>query len=197
MFEAHAIPIRNAALTSPDITARVIIFAILTANAPLHLAVNATRWVREHLPLTTYDSLTTADKAIMGAAMSTQKYNAVKYVWENRVAIYNEFLNRDAIDFWNYCIDSVPGLGMVKSAFTVQMLYNELGCVDVHNVRELGLPPFTSNYSKRNRNLYLSVQSVKTSASWWTDWCDFMAKKYSKRYDSGWQVSESHVAAIL
>lgn len=196
MFETHALPIRHAALNSPDVTARVLIFSILTANAPLHLSVNAARWVRENMPLTTYDSLTVADKAIMGAAMTTVKYNAVKYVWNNRDEIFAEYSNRDALSFWNYCIDNIPGLGMVKAAFTVQMLYNEMGCVDTHNARELGIPNFTGK-SKVKRRQYLEAQAVKSSAAWWNDWCNFMAVKYSKRYESGWQVSESHVMAVL
>jgi len=198
MFSTDAVAIRTAAEASPDTMARVIMFAIVTANAPLHAAANASEWLgRVDFSRMAYGDVTTADRSYMGAAMSGAKLAAVQHVWASRESLYRQYRTMDAVSFWNLCIDTVPGLGMVKAAFTVQMLYNELGCIDTHNLRMLGLDRnAVSGKSKRKREQYLQIQSVRSSEQWWNDWCDFVATKYPARYSDGEQVSRLHVEAV-
>lgn len=201
MFKRDAVHIRTEALKSPEVMARALVFAIVTANAPLRHAVNAALWIRAQgtsfLTLS-YGDLTLADKSYMGAAMTGAKLAWTQSVIASRDSLYKHFLTMDAVSFWNLLLDTVPGLGMVKGAFAVQMLYNELGCIDVHNLRELGLDrKAVAGKTRNKREQYLAIQSVKTSEAWWNDWCDFVADKYKTQFDSGDYVSRLHAIATV
>lgn len=200
MFIRDATAIRAAAKASADVMAHVIVFAIVTANASFASAVRAARWVRDNadaLP-TDYYSIPAGDRSAMAAGMSGAKLKAVRNVWAQRQEIYAQYESMSAEDFWHYAIDSIGGLGMVKAAFVVQMLYNKMGCIDAHNVRMMGYDvTLLTGKSKVRRQHYLSLQSVKTSQAWWDDWCHFVAKKYSKQFTSGEEVSRLHITAVL
>ena len=198
MFNTDATTIRRNAEKSADIMAYVIMFAIVTANAPLHAAANAMEWIRRgNFDRLAYGDITTAERSFMGAAMSSAKLAAVQHVWASRASIHAQYQKMDAVSFWNLCIDTIPGLGMVKAAFTVQMLYNELGCIDTHNLRVLGLDRNTvTGKSQRKREQYLKIQGVRTSEEWWDTWCEYVAQRYSARYENGEQVSRLHVYAV-
>lgn len=199
MFSRDAVSIRSAASTSADVMARVLMFAIVTANAPLRFAVNAALWLRTRdFTDMAYGDLTIADKSYMGAAMTGTKLAAVQHVWATRETLFAQYQELDAVSFWNLCIDTVPGLGMVKAAFAVQMLYNELGCIDVHNLRELGLDrKAVTGKSQRRRAQYLNIQAVKSSREWWDTWCDFVAAKYPGQFSDGDYVSRLHKLATV
>lgn len=198
MFRRDVKAIRAAASKSADSMAYVIMFAIVTANAPLRAAVNATKWLRSHdFANLAFSDLTQADKSYMGAAMSGMKLAAVQHVWASRKSLYKHYQNMDALSFWNLAVDTIPGLGMVKSAFAVQMLYGELGCIDIHNLRELGLDRnAVSGKSQNKRNQYIEIQAVKSSEQWWNDWCHFVATKYSGQFRNGDHVSQLHAEAV-
>lgn len=200
MFIRDATAIRTAAKASPDAMAHVIAFAIVTANAGFSSAVRATRWVRDNadaLPVA-YQDIAADDRSAMAAAMSGAKLKAVRNVWAQRHEIYAQYESMSAEAFWHYAIDSVGGLGMVKAAFVVQMLYNEMGCIDAHNVRMMGYDvTLLTGKSKVRRRNYLSLQSVKSSQAWWDDWCHFVANRYSKQFTSGEEVSRLHITAVL
>lgn len=200
MFRRDATAIRNAAAASPEATAQVIIFAVLTANAGFGMAVKAARWVQDNVDTlpASYHDIPDSDRSVMAAAMSGAKLQAAREIWANRHEIYAKRESMDAMDFWHYAIDNVRGLGMVKAAFVVQMLYNEMGCIDAHNIRMMGYDKvMLTGKSKVRRQNYLSLQSVKTSQAWWDDWCDFVAKRYPKQFTSGDEVSRLHTVAVL
>lgn len=201
MFNRDAVLIRTEARKSPDVMARAIMFAIATANAPLRHSVNALLWVRalgNRFASLSYGELTIADKSYMGAAMTGNKLGWMQHVWATRSTLYEAYQRLDHIDFWNLLLDTVPGLGMVKAAFAVQMLYNELGCIDVHNLRELGLARTAVNGKTANkRTNYLSIQTAKTSEAWWNDWCNLVADRYPEYFDSGDYVSRLHALAVV
>lgn len=201
MFSRDAVHIRTEALKSSEVMARAIVFAILTANAPLRHAVNAALWIRakgDDYASLSYGDLTIADKSFMGAAMTSAKLAWTQNVLASQESLYKRYLELDALAFWDLLLDTVPGLGMVKGAFAVQMLYNELGCIDVHNLRELGASKnAVVGKTQNKRRGYLELQSVKTSEEWWNDWVVFIAKRYPGQFDSGDYVSRLHALAVV
>jgi hypothetical protein len=199
MFKRDAHAIRSASQTSPDVTARTIQFAIVTANAGLHHAVEASSWLRTvDLESIQYEDIPRQDISLMAAGMSRAKLSAVKYVWAHREDVYAQYQTLDPVAFWHYAVDTLPGLGLTKAAFAVQMLYNEMGCLDTHNLRDMGVSPqAVAGYSRPKREMYLALQATRTSETWWNVWCDFIAKKYAKRYTSGDEVSALHVTATI
>lgn len=200
MFNRDAVRIRTEAEKSPQVMANAINFAILTANAPLRVSVNASIWARTHrdLPGVSYGDITQAEKSLMGAAMTSSKLAWIQNVTATQDTLYKHFRDMDAIEFWNLLLDTVPGLGMVKAAFAVQMLYNELGCIDTHNLRELGADRnMVVGKTANKRAGYLNLQAVKTSQEWWDSWCHFVAERYPGQFDSGDYVSRVHSLAVV
>lgn len=199
MFDRDAVRIRTEALRSSEVMAHAIIFAIFTANAPLRYAVNAMLWLRgRDISGLQYGQLTVAEKSYMAAAMTSSKLAWAQNVLATQDTLHEAFLRLPAIDFWHLLLDTVPGLGMVKAAFAVQMLYNELGCLDTHNLREQGINRnAVSGKTANKRAGYLNLQSVKSSQEWWDEWCDFVAARYPGQFDSGDYVSRLHALAVV
>lgn len=145
-----------------------------------------------------YLDLPLKERSIMAAAMSGAKLLAVQEVTRNIESIHAAYKSMDAETFWHYAVDNIRGLGLAKAAFTVQMLYNEMGCLDAHNLREIGVSlKEVSGKSIPRRKRYLEVQASRTSQVWWDGWCTFLAKRYPGMYRDGNEVSESHIHAVL
>lgn len=69
----------------------------------------------------------------------------MEYIWKNRRNIYREIKplieSNDTFELYKYCASRIPGLGLVKAAFGVQLLTGKLGCIDSVNARFLNIPP--------------------------------------------------------
>lgn len=201
MFERDATLIRQESLKSPVVMANAINFAILTANAPLMASVNAALWMRskgdDYVKLR-YEDISTEERSMMGNAMNRAKLAWTQDVIRRRDEIYKNYQSMSAIEFWHYLLDNVRGLAAVKAAFAVQMLYNELGCIDTHNLRMIGATAKdVSGKSKAKREKYLTLQATRTSADWWNSWVKFIAEKYHKRFPSADYVSRLHAVAVV
>lgn len=193
-----------ASLTPVNMT-HVLWFAVATANCPFQQSVNTMRQLREwggKVTLLEYAQLTQAHKSAMGCGMTAAKLSAYQYLWTNRESIFERYSECLAVDnghliFWDYILDTLPGMGLVKAAFAVQMLFGKLGCIDIHNARELGYEKAPSGRAKKQRPIYLEIQSVKTSEQWWNDWCNMLAVKYPGQFRDGQHVSRLHSVAIM
>jgi hypothetical protein len=66
------------------------------------------------------------------------KYDGVTYTWNQRQSIYGALMNlvakKDTIAVFEYLLSNVKGLGPAKAGFCVQLIFGELGCIDMHNV---------------------------------------------------------------
>jgi len=103
-------------------------------------------------------------------------------------------------------IASVPGLGLVKAGFVLQLVTGSAGCIDSHNLQRFGLNAnafkYGSNASdalKRKKALaYLDAcWKAGGCASLWDGWCDHVAAQQPKRWQSGFDVSAMHQSAIF
>lgn len=205
MFETDARAIKFYATLTPTNMTHILWFAVATANCPFQQSVNTLHVLRKWgsgIMEVEYASVTQGEKSLMGCGLTASKLSAYQYLWTNRESIfdmYTECLTKDNghIIFWNYILDTLPGMGMVKAAFAVQMLFNELGCIDIHNARELGYDKAPSGRAKKQRPVYLNMQSIKTSQQWWDDWCNMLAQKYPGQFKSGEHVSRLHAVAIM
>ncbi len=96
----------------------------------------------------------------------------------------------------------IPCLGLAKASFLAQLTINQGACLDIHNLRRLGLAPsdvllpktLTNKTKAKKVSAYNSAwQAVGDSAYWWNSWCDNMVgTSYNKRLTSGAQVSALH-----
>lgn len=140
-------------------------------------------------------------KSICGTGLTTAKLNFCSHVWETRHELHQVYLNcDDALDFWNYLIDNVKGLAIVKAAFATQLTLGEMSCLDVHNLAAAGMQRSdVSGSSKVKRKKYLTaLEDIgKTSEQHWDDWCTFIAHESSEYENSPELVSMLHSKAIL
>ena len=104
---------------------------------------------------------------------------------------------------------AVPGLGLVKAGFCVQLLIGEAGCIDMHNLARFGLEASEFDIPKRkdpdtqlrviNESIehYLWVcETLGGSEQLWDGWCEFVANTY-KTYDDAEDVSRRHVTYLV
>jgi hypothetical protein len=100
---------------------------------------------------------------------------------------------------------AIPGLGIVKASFLAQLTVGDGACLDVHNLRAMGLDLDSFKTSKS-----LKVESIRKriavynaawralgdSAYWWDTWCDsYAARAQAKspyKYKDGAEVSNAH-----
>jgi hypothetical protein len=101
----------------------------------------------------------------------------------------------------------VPGLGIPKSAFVVQMLTGKSGCMDVHNLRKYmpeldagkGTPAIfqtsgnsSSLKSKKVSQYILACKNAGGSRKMWDAWCTHIAILQPKHFQDGESVSKMH-----
>lgn len=103
-------------------------------------------------------------------------------------------------------IAQVPGLGLVKAGFVLQLATGSVGCVDTHNMKRFGLKPQSFKFGptasdalKRKKALAYLDACWKAGGceSLWDGWCNYIAEQQPKHWASGNQVSGLHVQAIL
>ena len=137
------------------------------------------------------------------------KYDGYRYLCEKR-----DYLHKRAHDcrmgrIWvndlmrDYL--AVPGLGLVKAGFAVQLLTGEAGCFDMHNVDRFGLNATDFKIGKRT-DPDAQLREIDSVVEWylalcddyggsemlWDGWCHHVAEQY-RTWDSAEQVSRAHV----
>lgn len=104
----------------------------------------------------------------------------------------------------------VPGLGMVKAGFVMQMMFGRVGCMDVHNTRrfykvdskDVQISAGVRKDSTKFKKLIGYVQLCKNNRSTsklWDSWCEQLVYKPCNRgrFASGNDVSAFHVQALV
>ena len=98
---------------------------------------------------------------------------------------------------------AIPGLGIVKGAFVLQMLGHDIACLDVRNIQREGLNPraYRSDGMGRKSGAAFErkmaryiAQTQGRAAELWDRWCTEVAKDYGYSAD---QISWMHVDAIV
>jgi hypothetical protein len=103
---------------------------------------------------------------------------------------------------------AVPGLGLVKAGFVVQLLVGEAGCMDMHNLARLGMQAAEFDIPKRRdpaEQLAMIDEAIEHylwvceefggSEALWDGWCEFVAATY-KTYRDAEDVSRRHVTYL-
>lgn len=142
------------------------------------------------------------------------KKAGIRYILENKVELhhfaveaYHGRMNLDSL-ILRYL--AIPGLGIVKTQFLAQMTVGNGACLDMHNLRELGLSESAFKTPKtlkvetiaKRIEAYNAIWQAgnRDSAYWWNYWCDSYAqRKQAKspiKYETGSEVSRVHLCAI-
>ena len=163
-------------------------FAILSANQPF-VAMKAQM-----------------DGVRMNGDLSVYLYGAKRLGWR--------FLHMNSYPSdtknWNlgdklFDISRIPALGLVKAAFVAQMLGENIGCLDTHNLAKCGLEysevrlrkDLSANNQLARIDKYIHcVHSYGNAEWWWDQWCEEMAKPGTS-LDTADKVSAFHVTAVM
>lgn len=103
-------------------------------------------------------------------------------------------------------IAEVPGLGLVKAGFVMQLATGHIGCLDTHNLNRFGLDAQAFKYSKtatstlkkRKAKLYADMcQQCGGSEYLWDSWCELVAAKYPAIWNDAFHVSAYHNACLF
>lgn len=193
-FARDCLPIAAACLDSPDMVARAGCFTLLTIQQWLALVPRA------------------FDDVMVNGAESRfawgNKRNGVAYVLANKTLLHRaveRFHDNNDLDSLLLEYMAIPGLGIVKASFLAQLTVANGACLDVHNLRALGLdinifktpktlkPEFIM---KRLRTYNATWRAHGDSAFWWDSWCDaYAARAQAKspiKYQNGSEVSRVH-----
>jgi hypothetical protein len=103
-------------------------------------------------------------------------------------------------------VATVPGLGLVKAGFVLQLVTGSAGCLDSHNMERFGLNVHAFKYGanasdalKRKKALAYLDACWRSGGceSLWDGWCDHVAAYHPKHWTDGNAVSRMHQTAIL
>ena len=185
MFQVDQPAIAEYAWSTPRHVAEVIMFARLTIRRHFFVVPSVVAAVREHGYVALPDS------------SSRATYNSL---YSGSVA--PPHCADDPQVIFRKCLQ-VPGIGMAKAGFIVQMLTGQCGCLDTHNLKRFGLDAnlFRTDapWSKveKRLNLYWAICESHGSAFLWDSWCELIAGKYPYHFVDAEAVSQLHVTAIL
>ena len=100
---------------------------------------------------------------------------------------------------------AVPGLGLVKAGFAVQLLIGEAGCMDMHNLARFGIEEREFVIPARRdpveqlavideaiEHYLYTCEAYGGSEKLWDGWCRFVAETY-RTYRDADDVSQRHV----
>ena len=135
------------------------------------------------------------------------KRDAFEYIHANYKQLHKDIFDPDlSLAEKILSVSSIPGIGIVKAGFVLQLCIGKVGCLDTHNLRMFGFSDSAFKFSKtttRNTALAKARLYIETceklggSEFLWDNWCEFIASKYPKHFTSADQVSQMHVDLIV
>jgi hypothetical protein len=190
MFADHQPRISAFARRSPENFRRVACFVLCTIRMPLHHAALDTPY------------------AIRGEACGSifgHKHNALAYLNRNVEDIFGEleYLWSECAsdDAMLRCVMQIPGIGLAKGGFILQMVYGISGCIDTHNITRFGLHErhFQTGSKatdfRRIPDYNAFVRKVGGTARLWDDWCAYVSDR-DANYPSAEYVSRLHLTPL-
>ena len=200
MYSTHAKAIAQHGLKAPDNLVSVIRFTFCTIQQPLSGCLRQI----EDIEINGIQS-----KYLFGS-----KRQGLEYAIKNKEALHKGLLkikSQKSSDLARtieavYFVMQIPGLGMVKASFVLQMLGFNVACLDSHNLKRLGLDikemkvPNTLRPETKIKKItkYVKLTRIKGTEFWWDSWCHYVAGNMAnKALTTGEAVSEFHVQCVI
>ena len=186
-----------------------IMFVVLAVKAPFHTMYNQMQDYRKH---------GLSSKYVWGFKKQT-----LEYLLENRDDLYKDLMDMWTGDWWGDMrtgkherdkemmlrLTMVPGLGMVKAGFVMQMMFGRVGCIDVHNMRrfykisekDITFTKMAKTNTKLEKiNNYVQIcKGNRSTEKLWDSWCEQLVDKRCNKghFQSGWDVSVFHLESLV
>lgn len=186
MFASHQKEIAAFAKQSPANTARVIEFVLVSIRRRFDLVKPM---MKGECEVNTLD--------ITKRGIQYARDNAI----DLHAALFGEGMsNRDKM----LALLAVPGLGIPKAGFVMQLCCGVVGCMDTHNLRRFNLDAkdFKSQGSvaaiTKRIDAYMRVCEKAGGCEYlWDSWCELIAEKYPALFTDAEHVSRDHVDGIV
>jgi hypothetical protein len=188
MFSTHQKQISKFAKQSPDNTARVALVVMLSIQQQWNQIGKQTLDVKAN---------SVTSKYLFGS-----KRKGWEYILANKKNLHTTIFNK-TIPLADKLLKvaSIPGIGLVKAGFVLQLCIGKVGCLDVHNLKRFGLSASAFKLGKvkyptalGKAELYIKLcEDLGGCKYLWDSWCDLLAEKYPTKYKDGQQVSRLHV----
>jgi hypothetical protein len=193
MFAEHQPLIREYAMQSADHTADVGYFVLATIQQQFSV-VRESYWDMK-------------DKGLDSKFAWGSKAAGMKRIQATKEGIYKDMFGHSLSNGeLLLSIASIPGLGLVKAGFYIQLCTGCMGCLDVHNLKRFGLDrktflvPESLSWETAlgKANMYLqTIEKCGGSEYLWDSWCDYIAALYPKKFRNGEHVSQCHVDYLI
>jgi hypothetical protein len=188
MYQDHVSIINAGMRADPDIFARGVTFAFLSIR---------TQFVRVAQQIAEVEAAGTKARALWG-----HKRGAYDYLRKNKYQLYDEMTySKDTEKAISY-LTTIPGMGIVKSAFVCQLMGHDVGCLDTRNIQRMGLNPreYRTDGESRKQGLafkrkisrYVDATYGKAELLW-NDWCKDVASVYKV---SAEEISRDHLVIV-
>lgn len=135
-----------------------------------------------------------------------------KYIWgfkkqaflslqESHKELYHQLLDREPnssnLHYARSKLIEIPGFGIPKASFVLQMLGYPTGCIDSQNWKRLSLgDSFKINDLKKPRVYSKIVRQSGGSEQLWNDWCKYISETQKKHFKDSDDVSRYHYKVI-
>ena len=201
MFETHQAKIGAFARRDADSMARVYAFVLATVQQPL--------WQTPEI-MKSLDNEGAESRFLWGFKIPAYDYlqEHKETIYEVSMAIWRGHANPEiqAYELLRY-FAGLPGLGVVKGGFMVQLCFGGAGCLDSHNIKRWGLDPskfkacrYKNGNPKRRaiilRDYFAIIASKGGCEELWDSWCRYVAKRSPERYKNAYAVSQLHMEVI-
>jgi hypothetical protein len=198
MYDRDALAIAAHAKASAEGLMDVIEFTLCTIQQPLQQVLRQRRDIAERGAESPY--LFSSKRAGWVWAQDNKGY-----LWRVMLDILKREDSADRKADLIQHFMQVPGLGMVKAAFVVQMIGGGTACLDTHNLNALGMtqaqvkigPKLKAETARRKVLDYVKLcDETGGAAHWWNRWCDYVAGRRGSPLKTGDEVSAYHFHTV-
>lgn len=186
MFADDQPKIQQYAWESPEHMADTLLFVRLTIRRHLYLVPKMMREVKAY-----------------GIVAIPDRASQLCYTYIRKEAAYIAEAHWDNNELFRHIL-RMPGFGIPKAGFALQLLLGIGGCLDVHNLSRFGLKASAFRIDapwhtvERRIHLYQTIcNGIGDSEYFWDSWCQYVATSQPLRYNGADEVSKLHVEAII
>jgi hypothetical protein len=135
--------------------------------------------------------------------MTVQK-TGINFVRNNLEELYDSVFSSKSLECKLDDLMKTPGLNLVKSAFVLQLTGHEIGCIDVHNAKLLGVSSdsliMNKSRTKDRKKVWQYIGMCQSkemggSEGMWNSWCENIATLYPNYFKDSCSVSHFHLTS--
>jgi len=194
MFAKHQVKIMKWAMKNEDNIFNLILMVSLSIRQP---------WAVIGKQLQDVQANGSNSKYLFGS-----KKDLYFHVMENKQAIFQLLKDTKAGNIPQaeclYQLTKIPGLGLAKAGFVMQLAIGMAGCIDSHNVTMYGVNPNALKMGKvkaekalEKAKMYLDLcEKLGGTEFLWDNWCNFVAVRHPKHFQDGNDVSARHCSYL-